>query len=224
MKPNNVEYYQYILLYTGNILAVMEEPKRFLEEELSKHFTLKENSIGKPKQYLGNKVSQVKLDNGTKCWSFGPSQYIQAAVKNIKKYLKEHNLNLLPKTKPRWSYNYRPEADITDELGPERSLYYQSIIRVLGWVVKLGQGDLAMEMSIMRSVVSLPREGHLKTVFRMFLYMESHYNGVTVFNLSKLDIDLGQFPREDWLATPYGPCTEDVPSNAPPPRGVGFTM
>ena len=27
-----------------------------------------------------------------------------------------------------------------------------------------------------------------------------------------------------WSATPYGECTEDIPGNAPEPRGIGFTM
>ena len=31
-------------------------------------------------------------------------------------------------------------------------------------------------------------------------------------------------PREDWSATPYGECEEEIPSNAPEPRGIAFTM
>ena len=45
----------------------MEEPERFLREELGAGFTLKENSIFPPTQYLGKKVSQVTIENGTKC-------------------------------------------------------------------------------------------------------------------------------------------------------------
>ena len=48
----------------------MEEPERFLRDELGNIFTLKEKSIGPPTQYFGNKVSQVTMENGTKCWSF----------------------------------------------------------------------------------------------------------------------------------------------------------
>ena len=40
----------------------MEEPERFLHDELGNVFTLKEKSIGPPTQYLGNKVSQVTLE------------------------------------------------------------------------------------------------------------------------------------------------------------------
>ena len=45
-----------------------------------------------------------------------------------------------------------------------------------------------------------------------------------MFDPTELEIDLNQFPTEDWSATPYGSCKEDIPLNAPPPRGIGFTM
>ena len=45
-----------------------------------------------------------------------------------------------------------------------------------------------------------------------------------VFDPTEPDIDANAFPQEDWSATPYGSSCEDVPSNAPPPKGIGFTM
>ena len=96
---NGVEYYQCVLLYTDDILAIMEEPERFLREELGKRFTLKEKSIGPPEQYLGNKVSLVTLENGVKCWSFSSSQHVQAAVKNVEDYRTTNNLGPLLKAK-----------------------------------------------------------------------------------------------------------------------------
>ena len=224
LKANGVEYYQYVLLYTDDILAIMEEPERFLREELGKRFTLKEKSIGPPEQYLGNKVSLVTLENGTKCWSFSSSQYVQAAVKNVEDYRTRANLGPLPKTKSPWPTNYRPESDITSELGPKEASYYQSLIGVLRWIVELGRGDLAMEVSAMASVMALPRQGHLNTVFQMFSFLKSKHNGVMVFDPTEPNIDLSQFPIEDWSASPYSPCKEDLPTNAPAPKGIGFTM
>ena len=109
----------------------MEEPEKFLREELGKRFTLKEKSIGPPEQYLGNKVSLVTLENGVKCWSFSSSQYVQAAVKNVEDYRTTNNLGPLLKAKPPWPSNYRPEADVTPELTPTKASYCQSLIWVL---------------------------------------------------------------------------------------------
>ena len=70
MKADGTEYWQYVLLYKYDILSVMEEPEKFLREEVGKRFTLKEKSIVPPTQYLGSKVSEVTMSNGTKCCSF----------------------------------------------------------------------------------------------------------------------------------------------------------
>ena len=42
----------------------MESPEQFIREELDSYFVVKPKSIGKPTQYLGNKVTEVTLDNG----------------------------------------------------------------------------------------------------------------------------------------------------------------
>ena len=76
----------------------------------------------------------------------------------------------------------------------------------------------------MVSMMALPREDHLKSVFQIFSFIKSENNGVTVFDPSEPDINKTQFPTEDWSATPSRPCKEDAPSNYPSPRGIGFTM
>ena len=60
-RSDRTLYWQLVFLYTDNFLTIMEEPELFLREYLGARFTLKENSIGPPKQYLGNTVSQVTL-------------------------------------------------------------------------------------------------------------------------------------------------------------------
>mmetsp|Transcript_21435 Transcript_21435/g.31396 ORF Transcript_21435/g.31396 Transcript_21435/m.31396 type:complete len:109 (-) Transcript_21435:176-502(-) len=45
-----------------------------------------------------------------------------------------------------------------------------------------------------------------------------------VFDPTETDINEYQFTHEDWSATAYGNCEEDLSPNMPNPRGVGFTM
>ena len=59
-KNDGTQYWQYVLLYTDDILAVMGDPEEFLRKELGQRFILKEKSIGQPTQYLGNKVCRVE--------------------------------------------------------------------------------------------------------------------------------------------------------------------
>ena len=63
MKNVGTDYYQYVLLYTDDILAIMKKPEDFVLHELGKIFVVKPNFIGTPNQYLGNNVSYTTLEN-----------------------------------------------------------------------------------------------------------------------------------------------------------------
>ena len=224
-KSDGTTYYEYVLLYTDDMLVVSEDPESFIRKEIGEIFTVKEKSIGPPSQYLGNKVLKVELDNGVKCWGFSSSQYVQNAVRNVEKYLERNGRSTLKRNcKSPWPCNYRPEIDTSPELPLDEVSYYQSLIGVLRWIVELGRADLAMETSALASVMAMPRRGHLEAVFHIFAFLKTRHNAVMVFDPSEPTIDETQFAKEDWSATPYGNCTEDVPSNAPVPRGIGLTM
>ena len=218
---NGTEYYQYVLLYVDDILVIMEKPEQFVRDELDRRFVVKPKSIGKPTQYLGNKVSVVQLDNGISAWSFSSSQYVQSAVSNVQNHLKRKGKCLTPKnaTSP-WTRDYRPETDVTPELSPADASYFQSLIGILRWIVELGRADITMEVSAMASVMALPCEGHLEQVIHMFAFLRNKHNGAMVFDPTVPDIDYSKFVREDWSAAAYGDCREELPSNMPKPRGV----
>ena len=76
----------------------------------------------------------------------------------------------------------------------------------------------------MASMIALPRKGHLRAVFQILSFLKSEYNDIAVFDSTDPEIDQTQFPTKDLSTTPYGPCKGDAPSNAPSPRGIGFTM
>ena len=222
-KDDGSEYWEFVLLYTDDILAIMCDPEKFLREEIGTRFTLKESSIGPPTQYLGNKVSNVTLANGLTAWTFSSSQYTQSAVKNVKESLAKEGKKLPTRVRSPWPTNYRPESDVTPELSPVKASYFQSVIGVLRWIVELGRADIAMETSALASMMANPRVGHLDAVYHMFAFLEKHHNGVMVFDPTEPEIDQSQFPTQDWSASAYGECKEEVPSNAPKPRGLGFT-
>ena len=75
-RSDGSDYYEYILLYTDDALVVSDNAEQVLRNELGRYFTLKEESIGPPKIYLGGHIRKVQLDNGVECWAFSSSQYI----------------------------------------------------------------------------------------------------------------------------------------------------
>ena len=112
---------------------------------------------------------------------------------------------------------FRPEIDVTLELEPVHAAYYQSLIRILCWMVELGRIDICVEVSMTSSCLALPREGHLKQLFHMFSYLEKNHNSEMVFDHSVPDIDHDDFQKQDWSNTVYaskrGALKEDVPSD-----------
>ena len=138
-KPDGVEYFEYVLLYVDDFLVISHKTEAVLREEIGRYFTLKEASIGPPLQYLGGKLRQVTMPNSQKCWAFGSTQYVRAAVDNVEEYLGTKGQKLQPKATTPLSRNYRPEVDISDELDEEEASYFQSLIGVLRWIVELGR-------------------------------------------------------------------------------------
>jgi hypothetical protein len=64
-KVPKQEYYEYLFVYTDDILAIGENPLKVLTS-FHCYFTLKEDSIHKPEDYFGTKIKLTTLPNGTK--------------------------------------------------------------------------------------------------------------------------------------------------------------
>ena len=187
-RDDDSDYYEYLLLYIDDCLCVSEHAEEALCE-IDKYFSLKENSIGPPKIYLGGKVSKVDLPSGIWAYSFSSSQYVKEAIKNVEQYLDKKNMKLNRKASAPLSPGYRPELDQSRELDPKEAAYYQSLIGILRWSVELGRIVITANVSIMSSHVALPRKGHLQQLLHIFAYIKHHNNSSLVFDPSYPDID-----------------------------------
>lgn len=219
----NELYYEYVLLYTDDILAISHRAEDIIRGEIGTKFMLKEESIGPPSQYLGGKLSLVELANGTKAWSFSSTQYVKEAVTNAEKLAKSIDMSVpgpRNSTTP-ISRDYRPEIDTTSELTPEMASHYYSLIGVLRWIVELGRVDICVEVSMLSAHLALPRQGHLEQVFHIIGYLKHHHNACMVFDPTEWDIPEGMFEKEDWSYSPYGceELCEELPPNMPKALG-----
>lgn len=174
----------------------------------------------------------VELSNGVKAWAASPSQYVQASVKNVERYLPKLSIEtgidyrLPAKADTPLPSSYRPELDVTDELGAVEAAYYMSLIGVLRWMVELGRVDICLEVSIMSSHLALPRFGHLQQLLHIFAHLKHHHNTELVFDPTDPQVDTALFERRDWTTSEFGHLDgiDARPPNAPPPRGFGFIM
>ena len=81
-----------------------------------------------------------------------------------------------------------------------------------------------MEISTLASMMALSREGHIKEVLRMFSFLKSRHNDVMVFDTTDPEINESQFTCDDWSASAYVEYNEELTSNVPEPRGLGFII
>ena len=95
-RGDRTAYYEYVLLYVDDCVVISDRAENVNREEIGKYFVLKQESTKPPDLYLGGRMIQVTLDNGIKASTFGSSQYVQAAVKNIEGYLKKQGKKPLP--------------------------------------------------------------------------------------------------------------------------------
>lgn len=217
-RPNDgSRYYAYMLLYVDDCLAIHYDAIGALRE-LDKYFPMKAGSIGDPKIYLGAKLRPTTLENGVVAWAMSPSKYVQEAVANVQKHLKERGQSLAKNAVTPFSSDYSPELDVSEVLGPDDVTFFQSQIGILRWMVEMGRVDIITEVSLLASHLVLPRAGHLEAVYRIYAYLRNKHNSRMVFDPTYPTIDEGQFQRCDWKEF-YGDVKEAIPPNMPEPLG-----
>ena len=78
---------------------------------------------------------------------------------------------------------------------------------------------------MLSSHLALPRQGHLEQLYHIFAYLKRNHNSEMIFDPSNPVVDESLFARRDWTATEFGLKTEEeLPTNMPQARGMGFVM
>jgi hypothetical protein len=154
---------------------------------------------------------------------------VQSAVKNVEKWLaKEENSRWRMPTEAETPIRatYRPELDVSLELTPVYSAYYQSLIGLLRWIVDFGRVDVCLDVSMLSSHLALPREGQLVEALQIFSYLRKYHNTELVFDPTEPNVNSADFEQPDWSSTEFGHVErkEELPPNAPEPRGLGFRI
>ena len=80
-------------------------------------------------------------------------------------------------------------------MNPTEAAYYQSLIGILRWIVELGRVDITCEVSMMASMMALPRSGHLHQLFHIFVYLKQRHNSEMIFDPTLPNFDESLFPK-----------------------------
>jgi hypothetical protein len=217
------EYWSYMLVYVDDCLLVHHDPDPVMEE-LKSRYTLKKDAYGRPDRYLGANIQKYQLNDGNEYWCMHPGDYVKLSCKLIKEWSDTDNRRWTKSRKNAMITKYRPELDMSPELGDDLASRYQQMIGILRWAVELGRIDIITEVSFLSSHNCSPRAGHLEAAFQVFEYLDSHDNGGrVVFDSSPVDIDESIFKEVNWKEI-YGDVEEELPPNMPTPRGNPVTI
>ena len=161
--------------------------KAYYEMNLGDTSTSRRSRLAHQLYILVGRVRKVQLENGVWSWRFSSSQYVQSAIKNVEEYVRRPentHLKMPSKAETPLTTSYRPELDVSPELMPRDSAYYQSLIGILRWIVELGRIDICLEVSMMSSHLAMPRKGHLDQVLHIFAYLHKYHNTELVYDPS----------------------------------------
>ena len=216
VKPDGFEYYEYILCYVDDLLAISHNAERVLKS-VQDMFKFKDDKIDKPDIYLEAQLDRMSV-NGFEGWTMSSEKYVKAAIENIEQTLAESIQRLPTKCRTPFSSGYRPELDTSPELKTEGLQRYQELIGILRWAVELGQVDILLETSLMSTHIALPRWGHLEQLYHIFGYLKMNPKCKLLFDLQHPNIDERAFKEHDWYEL-YCDAKERLPSDSPKPHG-----
>jgi hypothetical protein len=235
IKPTGEKYYSYILVYVDDILVIDMDPRKYMQM-LQESYTVREDTIKEPDQYLGADIGKVHYNDGSFAWTMSSTSYIKNATKNIKARLADDGLRFNPKLSdknysaknPFSSNDYRPELDTSVECTKEQNQFYQNIIGILRWVVELGRIDIGYKVSLLSSYLAIPRTGHLNQALHIMKYLDIHSENILTFDPEEyfLSPDLRREASDKGRAMRglYGNANEELPPNAPEPRGCAIQI
>ena len=220
VKEDGFKYYEYVLCYVDDILAISHKAKDALKA-VQAIFKLKDDKIEPLDMYLGATLS-VMEDNGVQGWCMASDKYVKTAVENVELELARVNQRLPSRCKTPMTVGYCPERDVSAELTSVSVQRYQELIGVLRWAAKLGQVDILLETAMLSTYMALPRKGHLEQVYHVFGYLKTHSKRRLFFDPRHPDIDERAFSTYEWYDF-YRDAKEQVPIDMPPPRGCAVS-
>ena len=133
---------------------------------------------GEPTRYLGANVAKYQIPKtGQKYWNMYAYDYIKESCKMVQGWSENEGHKFKNNCDHAMPTKYRPEIDISAELGHDQATQFQQMIGILRWLIEQGRIDVITEVSLISSFNVNPREGHLEAAYCVFEYLYNHMNG-----------------------------------------------
>ncbi len=208
------DIYEYVSIYTDDLCCAMRDPDAFfrsLEEDYK--YKLKGTDQPEIRYHLG--ADFKRSPDGILCQS--AQTYIERMLTNYKIMFGEepHCAN------SPMEHTDHPEIDESRDCTDDERSRYQSLIGCLQWCITLGRFDICVCVMTMSRFRAAPKIGHLERLKRVYGYLKRTKKYSLRFrveepNMSEVDAIWKDF---EWMHSVYGRPIEEVPLDAPEPKG-----
>ena len=206
------DHYEYVACYVDDLMIASKKPQAIIDALEGNPNNFKLKGTGPMTFHLG--CDFFRDDDGTLC--VGPRKYIERMCLQY-----ESLFGSKPKTNVTspLEKNDHPELDTSPLLEEDGIRKYQSLIGVLQWTITLGRFDIATAVMTMSSYRVAPRAGHLDRLKRICGYLSKMRH--RFIRIRTAEPDFSDLPKKeyDWARTVYGDVTEEMPRDAPTPKG-----
>ena len=115
------------------------------------YYITKEGSIKPPDIDLSANIDKIQMPDSRKVCVFSSRDYVKNAIITVELLFEEHGegFTFRNSVKNPFPMGYKPELDITEELGPEMISRYLELIGICRWAVELGRIDIFLELSLL---------------------------------------------------------------------------
>ena len=79
--------------------------------------------------------------------------------------------------------------DVSPELPPDEESYFQTIIGVMMWMVELGHVDIAVEVSIISSILAMTPNGHMSAALHIISCLRVKHYSCLILDPTYADIN-----------------------------------
>jgi hypothetical protein len=114
-REDGYDYYEMLLVYVDDILAISHEPK-VLIDAIGEYYKVKPGSDKEPDINLGANVEKVQMPDGREVWTTSPRDYVKNAIKTVKGLLVEDGEGYILKNKAKnpFPMNYQLKLDVSN--------------------------------------------------------------------------------------------------------------
>jgi len=117
-----------------------------------------------------------------------------------------------------------PELDASELLNEDDQKAHQSLIGALQWAIQIGRFDIQTAVMTLSRFRAMPRQGHLDRVKRIHGHLSKMRHAAIKIRTDAPDCSNVPVKLCDWEHSCYADAKEEIPLDAPAPKGKPVTV